>query len=113
MGVPFGTAVHAVFAAEICVWWHWVLKSSRLVLFWSIEKLVLVTLPAPTPHAQRMKSPALSVAFVMYSASTSCSLSKVLAAALTTAIRWKGLLEFAAMTALTSKGAARKEADPG
>ncbi len=89
------------------------MKSSRLVSFGSIEKLVLVTLPAPTPHAQKMKSPALSVAFVMYSASTSCSLLKVLAAALTTAIMWKGLLEFAVMTVLTSQGAARKEADPG
>ena len=94
-------------------WWHWVLKSSRSVSFESIEKLVLVTLPAPTPHAQRMKSPALSVAFVMYSASALCSSSKVLAAAFTIAIRWKGLLEFAAMTVLTSQGAARKEADPG
>ena len=86
--------------------------------FGSIEKLVLVILPAPTPHAltphaQRMKSLALSVAFVMYSASALCSLSKVLATTLTTAIRWKGSLEFAAMTALTSQGAVRKEADPG
>ncbi len=80
-------------------WWHWVLKGLRLVLFGSIEKLVLVTLPAPTPHAQRMKSPALSVAFVMYSASASCPSLKVLATAFTIAIRWKGLLEFATVLA--------------
>jgi hypothetical protein len=57
---------------------------------------------------KRMKSPALSVAFVMYSASALCSLLKVLAAAFTIAIRWKGSLEFAAMTVLTSQGAARR-----
>ncbi len=76
--------------------------------FGSIEKLVLVTLLALTPHAQRMKSPAFSVTFVMYSASALCSSSKVLAAAFTIVIRWKRLLEFAAMTVLTSQGAARR-----
>ncbi len=106
--------VQVVPTAEIHAWWRWrVMKSLRSALFGSTVNLVLVTLPAPTPHAQRRKSPALSAAFVMYSASTSCSWSKSLAAAFTIAIRWKGSLDSAVMTVLTSQGAARKEADPG
>ncbi len=75
--------------------------------------LVAETYPAPAPHAQRIKSPVWSQAFVMYSALFLCSVSKAAAAVFTAGMRLEWLLVPAAMMTSTSQGVAKKDADPG
>ena len=111
---PTGMAVQVTLPEELMhAWCRSILKPSRLepvgskIIFVAVTQLALIT------QVQRMKSTVWSATNVMQFLLSSCSWSKAVAAAFTTVIRWKGLLEFAAITASASHGVGRKEADPG
>ncbi len=94
-------------------WWRSLLKHSRLALLGLRVNLVAVTLPAPTPCTQRMKSPAWLAAVVVYSLLFPCVALNSKAAAVTIGTSLKGLLVPTSMIVSTSQGAPKKEADPG
>ena len=66
-------------------------------------------------HLKEIRAAAAIVAFFVRVASIAAVafITTAFAAAFTVAIRRKGLLEFAAITASASQGAGRKEAEPG
>ena len=86
-------------------WWCSFLKQSRLTLLGLKVSLLAVTLPAPTPHIQRMKSHA-SLVFP-------CVASNSKAAAVTIGISFNGLVFPTSMIVSTSQGAPKNEVDPG
>ncbi len=95
-------------------WWHSFSKRSKSASLGSEVSLVPLTLPAPTPHAQRMKSPVWLAAVVVCSLLYNlCFASNLKTAAVTIGISLKGLLVPASMIVLTSQGAPKNEADPG
>jgi hypothetical protein len=75
--------------------------------------LVAMTLPVPTPHAQRMKSPVWVAAVVVHSLLFLCVASNLKAAVVTIGISLKGLLVPASMIILISQGAPKNEVNPG